>query len=53
MWAHSANRNGDRQLLSDHLGAVASLAGQFGERFAARDLCYCAGLWHDVGKADP
>ena len=53
MWAHSENRIGDRQLLSDHLGAVARLAGGFGETFAARDLCYCAGLLHDVGKADP
>lgn len=53
MWAHSENSNGERQLLSDHLNAVARLAGAFGEHFGARDLCANAGLLHDIGKADP
>ncbi len=51
--AHSANKQGDRQLLVDHLRNVASLARGFADLFGGGELAYLAGLWHDVGKADP
>ena len=53
MYAHSKNREGQRHLLSDHLLAVARLAKEMAAPFAASELCYLAGLWHDAGKADP
>ena len=53
LFAHSANNQGKRQLLTDHLRNVAKLAGELAESFGGRDLAFLAGLWHDVGKADP
>ena len=53
LYAHSANVRGERQLLVDHLRNVATLAREFGRHFAAGDIGYLAGLWHDAGKADP
>ncbi|MGI5951952.1 MAG: CRISPR-associated helicase Cas3' [Brooklawnia sp.] len=50
MWAHSKNVVGKRHLLSDHLRGTAELAKGFGEAFGAAELCYGAGLAHDVGK---
>lgn len=29
------------------------MAGKFAEPYGGRELSYLAGLWHDVGKADP
>jgi len=52
-YAHSANVRGERQLLVDHLRNVGALARQFAEPFDGGDLAFLAGLWHDVGKADP
>lgn len=52
-FAHSANVRGERQLLVDHLRNVGALARQFAEPFDGGDLAFLAGLWHDVGKADP
>lgn len=51
--AHSENAAGRPQSLSEHLTNVAGLAGDFGAAFGAQELCRLAGLWHDVGKADP
>ena len=53
LYAHSANANGERQLFVDHLRNVAKLARNLASRFGGGDLAYLAGLWHDVGKADP
>ena len=53
IYAHSANDLGERQLLVDHLRNVAILAREFAEHFDGGDLAFLAGLWHDVGKADP
>lgn len=51
--AHSANSQGQRQPLVEHLRNVADLARQFATPFGGGDLGYLAGLWHDAGKADP
>lgn len=51
--AHSANVNGQRQLLSEHLLAVANLARDFAACLRASQLGYYAGLWHDLGKFHP
>ena len=53
LYAHSANLGGERQLLVDHLRNVGALAREFAEPFGGGDLAFLAGLWHDVGKADP
>lgn len=53
LYAHSANSRGEWQPLADHLRNVAELARGFAGHFGGGDLAYLAGLWHDVGKADP
>jgi len=53
LYAHSANAHGERQLLVDHLRNVAELARDLASPFGGGDLASLAGLWHDVGKADP
>ncbi len=53
LYAHSANVHGERQLLVEHLRNVAALARKFASPFDGGDLAFLAGLWHDVGKADP
>ena len=53
LYAHSASQNGSRQLLTDHLRNVADLAADMAEPFGGGELAFLAGLWHDVGKADP
>ena len=53
LYAHSANAQGERQLLIDHLRNVANLARDLASPFDGGDLAFLAGLWHDVGKADP
>lgn len=52
-YAHSANKAGERHLLTDHLSAVASLAAGFSRRLGAEKLGYYLGLWHDLGKFHP
>lgn len=53
IYAHSANACGERQLLDNHLRAVAGHAREMAQPFGGGDIAYLAGLWHDVGKADP
>ena len=53
LYAHSANDRGERQLLVDHLRNVARLARDLASPFDGGDFAFLAGLWHDVGKADP
>lgn len=53
IYAHSANARGKRHLLVDHLRAVAAKAQELAEPFGGGDVAFLAGLWHDVGKADP
>ena len=53
LFAHSANHDGERQLLVDHLRNVAALARGRAQPFGGGDLAFLAGLWHDAGKADP
>lgn len=50
--AHVREGAGDGALhgLTNHLAAVARLAGGFAERFGARDIAELAGHWHDLGK---
>ena len=52
-YAHSANPQGNRQPLVDHLRNVAILAAELAQPFGGEDLAFLSGLWHDVGKADP
>ena len=52
-YAHSKNDRGERHLLLDHLRSVAELASQRASPFGGGALAFLAGLWHDVGKADP
>ena len=53
LYAHSINVRGERQRLTDHLRNVAELARNRARPFGGGDLAFLAGLWHDVGKADP
>lgn len=49
-WAHSANAQGTRQLLQEHLLGTATLAQRFGAEFGAGEAAYAIGLLHDAGK---
>ncbi len=51
--AHTKNKNGVRQLLTDHTYAVAALAEQFADLFGAGEFARFAGLLHDIGKYNP
>ncbi|MBT8225820.1 MAG: CRISPR-associated endonuclease Cas3'' [Dactylosporangium sp.] len=51
MWAHSANEDGHRQPLDEHLRSTAALAREFAEPFGLGELAYWSGLAHDGGKA--
>ena len=53
IYAHSENDRGERHFLADHLRSVAGIASELAEPFGGGDLSFLAGLWHDVGKADP
>jgi len=52
-YAHSRNERGERQVLADHVAAVANLAGAFAGRFGASSFGRAAGQWHDLGKYHP
>jgi CRISPR-associated endonuclease/helicase Cas3 len=53
LFSHTPNKKGEWHLLSDHLTAVAERAKFFAERFSGENWAYWAGLWHDLGKANP
>ncbi len=38
------------QLLKDHLTQTGSIAGDFAEKFGAKELGYAVGILHDIGK---
>ena len=50
LYAHSANSQGQRHRLSDHLKEVVRLAKKFADKFDAGELAYWVGLWRDLGK---
>ncbi|MBX3334653.1 MAG: CRISPR-associated helicase Cas3' [Nitrospira sp.] len=49
-FAHSANGYGSWHPLTDHLGSVAELAGEFMQGHRAFEEARLAGLLHDLGK---
>lgn len=49
-YAHSANRNGDRETVGDHLKAVADLAAEFAKPLGIEQEARIAALLHDLGK---
>jgi CRISPR-associated endonuclease/helicase Cas3 len=51
--AHSANHEGNRHDLVQHLRSVAETASRFADPLDAAALAYYAGLWHDLGKYHP
>lgn len=52
-YAHSENEKGQMHLLTDHLKAVAKMAGELAAPFQSGIPAYYAGLWHDLGKFNP
>lgn len=52
-YAHSANANGNRHALHDHLSSVARQAALFASPFGASQMGAYAGWYHDLGKYDP
>jgi CRISPR-associated endonuclease/helicase Cas3 len=52
-FAHSANSQGIRQPLHQHLERVAALAAQHAQAFGAADLAAALGRLHDIGKVHP
>jgi CRISPR-associated endonuclease/helicase Cas3 len=50
MYAHSVNKEGKWHSLIEHLEGVARRAGAFAEKINSKELGWCAGLWHDLGK---
>jgi len=53
LWAHSPNKQGLAQCLSDHQKAVGELASEFAGRFGANELGRILGNVHDIGKTNP
>ena len=47
-YAHSANSQGQKHRLSDHLKEVAILSKKLVDKFGAGNLAYWAGLCHDI-----
>ena len=52
-YAHSANDEGYRHGLVEHLTVVAKLARDFASPFGGGEVAYYCGLWHDLGKFNP
>lgn len=52
-FAHSANEDGIRHNLVDHLRAVAERAAEFAAPLDAAEMAHWIGLWHDLGKFHP
>ncbi len=42
-----------KQSLEEHLRGTAQLAAEFARPFGSADWAFLAGLWHDLGKAQP
>jgi CRISPR-associated endonuclease/helicase Cas3 len=42
-----------KQTLEEHLRGTAQLAAEFAQSFGSADWAFLAGLWHDLGKAQP
>lgn len=51
--AHTPNGDGEWHELVDHLASVGAMAEAFACRFGAGTWARLAGLWHDLGKANP
>ena len=49
--AHRREKDGEPQLLSDHLRQVSFLAGQFANKIGLKEAGRLVGLLHDLGKA--
>ena len=49
-YAHSENKNGDKQLLQTHLNHTADLAADFLTALDMENVGYVLGLLHDAGK---
>lgn len=47
-YAHTANPQGQRYRLNDHLTEVTALSRKFADKLGAGNLAYWAGLWHDA-----
>ena len=48
--AHTTSDDGQRDLLRDHLRAVADKAQEFSSDFGAGETGFLLGLLHDLGK---
>ena len=49
LYAHSANSQGQRHRLDDHLKGTAERAADMAKEFGCSRWGWLAGLWHDVG----
>jgi CRISPR-associated endonuclease/helicase Cas3 len=49
----SATGTWRKQPLEEHLRGTAQLAAEFARPFGGADWAFLAGLWHDLGKAQP
>ena len=49
LYAHSANSQGQRHRLDDHLKGTAERAANMAKEFGCSRWGWLAGLWHDVG----
>ena len=47
-YAHSANEEGYRHGLVEHLKAVTRMARDFASPFGGDEVAYYCGLWHDL-----
>lgn len=50
LYAHSANSQGQKHSLVDHLKEVAALSRKYSDIFGAEDPAYYVGLWRDLGS---
>ncbi|MFK4567284.1 CRISPR-associated helicase Cas3' [Enterococcus sp. UD-01] len=48
--AHVRKKDGEHQLLKDHLMQSADLSGNWDKKLGLEKTCYLAGLLHDLGK---
>jgi len=50
LYAHSANSQGQRHRLDDHLKGTAERAANMAKEFGCSRWGWLAGLWHDLGE---